>query len=535
MSPAEIDPTLILIIDMRAPSWESWGQRHGEDRMFLTVQSNLAAERARTFFGRQQDNFIRSVERLSSGYRITRYADDVGAMSLSERAEARLESMNGVISAVNNSITMAQSADAALSKIELALQRVRTLAISATSENATSTERASYHQQANDLLLTINEIARDTKFNQQPLLDGTFQSKMYQVGIDVGESFGVNFPSAKSNDIGAHRVSADGSLSSATAGASSIGALSHPVLGTEQLTLTGYRGKETVAAGAGESAKNIAARINAIAGTTGVSARAETNVKLSSLSNAGSTTLALTADDATTVNAVNTISATNDLSPLVSGVNAYTSTTGITAKAGDSAAELVLTHAEGEDISLDFGSSVNATTISAQGLTADGAGSGAAATLTEGGNDSALIGGQVILESIRPFSVQSNVTGSLFTTTATSPSGFLQASTMNLETQSAAQSALHVVNMALESIGHMRAEAGAVTDRFTYIASALASSIENLTTAQSNVRDVEYAKEMAQKARTEIFLDAGASVLAQANVMPELAMKLLHNEYSTLE
>jgi flagellin len=503
--------------------------------LFLSVQSNLASDRAGRFFRTQQGRFLQSVERLSSGYRITRFADDVGSMARNEQFKSRLQSANAVVLQVNENITMAQRADSSLAKIEASLQLIRTLAQKSANQNYSTSEREAFHSEAIQLLQDVTELARTTKYNSQTLLDGSFQSKLFQVGIDVGDKLGVNFPSAKSNDIGAHRVPADGSLSSVTAGAASVGALSHPVLGTEQMVISGHLGQQSVTPDAGASAKNIASQINAVSGETGVSARAETHLKLTSLSAAASTTLEVTADNTTAASATSTVSATNDLTSLMNAVNAYSSTTGVTATAGSTAGELLLEHPEGQDVGIDFGSATAGATISAQGQQMDGTDSGSASTLTEGGNDSMRVGGQVLLESTHGFSVSSTVAGSLFSATANQVSSHVSAATINISTQAGGRAAISVVDMALEAVRGFRAEAGATEDRFQRVASSLTDAIESLTSAQSTLQNTEYAQELARKARTEIFLDAGASVLAQANVIPELAIKLIESEYSILD
>ena len=112
-------------------------------------------------------------------------------------------------------------------------------------------------------------------------------------------------------------------------------------------------------------------------------------------------------------------------------------------------------------------------------------------------------------------------------TTADATSSALNVSTLSLSTLTGAQAALGTIDSALQSVSSTRATLGAQANRFEKVINVATQSSVSLSAAQSRIRDVDVAEETSNMSRTQILMQAGVSVLAQANQMPQVALKLL--------
>ena len=112
-------------------------------------------------------------------------------------------------------------------------------------------------------------------------------------------------------------------------------------------------------------------------------------------------------------------------------------------------------------------------------------------------------------------------------TTASATSSSLGLNNLSLSSLTGAQQALGTIDSALQSVSSTRATLGAQANRFNTVISVATQSSVSLSAAQSRIRDVDVAEETSNMSRTQILMQAGVSVLAQANQMPQVALKLL--------
>jgi len=253
----------------------------------------------------------------------------------------------------------------------------------------------------------------------------------------------------------------------------------------------------TVAVLADSTAQTIAAQINQVADTTGVTATGRTTATLSNLSLDGVTSFTLNGENI----AANVT--TTDLSALVTAINDKSGATGVVATLSVDKASVNLVEDTGENISiLDFDSSASAGGAGNQAVTLNFAGAtGNAATLQTGGindstRDSAVVGGTVEFKSVSSsFSVSSSlgeVASSLFGADANN----LQASVNNsvssidISTVAGANSAIDITDGALARIDGIRADLGAIQNRFVSTISSLDSAVENFSAARSRIQPV---------------------------------------------
>ncbi|EPZ15430.1 hypothetical protein M622_15975 [Thauera terpenica 58Eu] len=315
-----------------------------------------------------------------------------------------------------------------------------------------------------------------------------------------------------------------------TAGANNVAA--------QSLTINGQV-QETVDIAAGTDAKGIAAAINAVAGKTGVEASARTTATLSDVSAAGVISFNLNGQDVSA-----NVSKTSDLTNLTDAINGQSAKTGVTAKLNVEKDKIELVAADGRDIKIEnFNNSavddpnVTGASMKVQGGIGDDK-KGLATVLSDTNapttdTDSTTIGGNVELKSTGGyFSVASDKAdsaGGLFSGDAKQlQAGDLKAvNSIDISTVAGATAALDIVDGALSKVNSIRADLGAVQNRFESTIANLQTSTENLSAARSRIRDTDFAAETANLTRSQILQQAGTAMLAQANALPNQVLSLL--------
>jgi flagellin len=313
----------------------------------------------------------------------------------------------------------------------------------------------------------------------------------------------------------------------------------------QQLTIVGDD-SETVDINANSSAKGIVTAVNAESGTTGVTAKAETSATLSNLSTAGTVSFNVYGTNGSSDPVVITGSVVaSDLSNLVSDINDKTSQTGLTAEISNSGDALTIKSSTGEDIKIEnfrnssaFDDTTNDGVDNDVTVTMDVAGTtGSTLTLTDDASetsaDSAVVGGVVSFQSTSgAFTISSDVAaadGGLFAG-ASNVDIASDKSTVNqidISTVDGSTEAIEIVDGALAQVDTNRANLGAIQNRFESTIANLQSVSENLTSARSRILDADIAQETAAMTKNNILQQAGVSILAQANQLPQMALSLL--------
>ena len=162
--------------------------------MSMRINTNIEALNAQRNIGITADAFSKSVEKLSSGLRITRAADDAAGLVISENLRAQVNGVNQASQNAQDGISMVQTAEGALNEVHSILQRIRELAVqSANGTNDTDSQTA-ITDEVTQLTQAITDIGKNTKFNGVALLTGG-ASTDFQVGADKGETYTVDFSS----------------------------------------------------------------------------------------------------------------------------------------------------------------------------------------------------------------------------------------------------------------------------------------------------------------------------------------------------
>ncbi|MBF0422909.1 MAG: flagellin FliC [Magnetococcales bacterium] len=156
--------------------------------MALMINTNISSMFAQRTLAQSTSALGKTYERLSSGLRINRSADDAAGMSISTRMTAQVRGVNQAIRNTNDAISVVQVAEGALNETTNALQRIRELAVQGANDISYSTDRSDMQKEINQMVYEIQRIATQTKFNKQAVLNGSFLTKKFQVGADGAQT-----------------------------------------------------------------------------------------------------------------------------------------------------------------------------------------------------------------------------------------------------------------------------------------------------------------------------------------------------------
>ena len=190
------------------------------------INTNTAALDTYRSYSASQAGMERNIERLSSGLRINKAADDAAGLAISERMNHQVQGMRQAHRNVLQANNLLQTAEGGMSEIGNILGRMRELAVQASSNTVSDTDRDSLNLEFGELESEITRIAETTKYDNMALLDGTFSSKKVQVSADHSSSAGItnldsslgNFKVASANTdfAGANSISGSTAVSFAT-------------------------------------------------------------------------------------------------------------------------------------------------------------------------------------------------------------------------------------------------------------------------------------------------------------------------------
>jgi flagellin len=153
-----------------------------KEEKIMVVQHNLTAMNANRQLGITTGQQAKSSEKLSSGYKINRAADDAAGLTISEKMRSQIRGLNRASDNAQDGISLIQTAEGALNEAHSILQRMNELATQAANDTNTTSDRTAIQKEINALTSELDRIASTTQFNTQNLLDGKFTGKNLQVG-----------------------------------------------------------------------------------------------------------------------------------------------------------------------------------------------------------------------------------------------------------------------------------------------------------------------------------------------------------------
>ena len=501
-----------------------------------SVNTNIGALVAQNNMSKQTREMEQAMERLSSGLRLNSAADDAAGMSISERMNSQIKGLSQAIRNSQDGQNLIDTIEGANQEVINILQRLRELAVQSANDTNSVLDRTFIQDEATALIAEIDRIKDTTSYNGTKVLDGTFTSKILQVGFLKDEEIAISVDSVASASIGTFQLKSDAVAYEITDGTNDNVETS--------ITIDGHLGSANADVAAGSSAKVMAAAITADAASTGVSATAVTYALINNLTVDGTLNFTLTTDDASsgvTIQSNNVSKA--DLTDLRDAINAKAAVTGVTATyESGSQGGVVLKHATGGDIQMtNFTGATTTAEIDVHSLDTDGVtelDTGASGVALDGAND-AFVTGTMTLTSIKAFTVSGDGANDLgyFDTThshsgATEAGGTAQLSNISsitVGTQTGAEAAIAVIDGAIDQINTIRSDLGAVSNRLDKTINNLSNIVENTTASRSHINDADFAAETSALTKAQILNQAATSMLAQANASKQNVLALLQN------
>ena len=313
--------------------------------MSLVVNTNvssLTAQRALASANLLQNE---AMTRLSTGSKINSASDDAAGLAIAQRMTGQINGLNMAVKNANDGIAMTQSIEGALVEVSDMLQRLRELSVQASNDTNTDVDRVAIQEEVDLLTAEITRVSTDTRYNGQTVLDGSFASKQLQVGYHSGEAITMSVGSVAANVLGSYKVVGDRIEAQLNNGAGDFDNLTDAA---DDIIINGDSVSKTIDVVAEDSAKAVAAKINAVSGETGVEAEAKTYGLLYS-EYATDQSYSIRVQNKTTGNF--TISNSN-VADAVSKINAISGATGVTAKATDDN-KIRLYSVDGSDIQVE--------------------------------------------------------------------------------------------------------------------------------------------------------------------------------------
>ena len=329
--------------------------------MAQVINSNIASLNAQRNLNGSANALSTSLQRLSSGLRINSAKDDAAGLAISERFTAQIRGLNQAARNANDGISLAQTAEGALSVVSNNLQRIRELSVQSANATNSTTDRAALQAEVAQLKSEIDRVANTTNFNGVNMLDGTFNQQQFQVGANANQTITMSsISSAKTSDMGTSY------LATSTGAAVSAAAFVNGDVAINGISV----GVSSVGAAAGQTADSAWAKAVAINATSGTNVTAVANA--TSVTGAAMTPAATAG--AITINGINTstvnttVSGSGSRAAVVSAINAISAATGVVAAdSGADASGVTLTAADGRNVVVALGGTL---TAAASGLTA---------------------------------------------------------------------------------------------------------------------------------------------------------------------
>jgi len=516
--------------------------------MANVINTNVLSLNAQRNLNQSQNSLATSIQRLSSGLRINSARDDAAGLAISDRMTSQIRGFNQASRNAADAISLSQVGEGALQQVTNNLQRMRELSIQSANATNTDEDRLSLDAEFQQLLAANDELAKNTSFNGRNVLDGTLGNATFQVGANVGETITVDVSSSMRNTaIGqVANTTVTQVQGAAVTGTALSGITADAIsLADDELQIGGVNIKaaadSTNGLGDGSSVQ-IAAAINALSGTHGVTATANAteatitstnfNQALTFADEDSDDTLVYTLEINGTQITTQTEGATtiNTQSDLITLINTNAATTGVTATL-QSNNDIKLTASDGRNIEfgeqLTGGTASKADTVTGFLSTTALDGVGAVADFAT----ATTFKGKIDLTSASQIAL-TDVTGNdtFFVGIADNSTDTTDAAAIasaNVLTVSDSNNAIRQIDQAIRDVDTLRGTFGAIQTRFESTIASLATSAENLSAARSRIQDTDFASETAELTRSQILQQAGTAMLAQANSSPQSVLSLL--------
>ena len=514
--------------------------------MSLRINQNIDAFNSYRNLSVTQGQMSKSLEKLSSGFRINRAADDAAGLAISEGLRSQIGGLKVAVRNTQDGVSVVQTAEGALTETHSILQRMRDLAVQSANGSNNQQSRDAINAEATQLKAELNRIAEKTSFNGVNLLDGNFKNQAFQVGyaandtidVSVGVATGTSAATAgsyvQSVNLKNDYSIVDNPGSSAVAATYTVGSGSLDLAQDFSVTSGEFEFQvdgdivslTSDLSGASDNAVTTAiqsAMDTAAGGTSGWTA-----------SYSGGT-LTLTDNNAPGAGESNPITAAPGNGSGIDvtggtfndGTDAVPSTTSTALDFTVGGVAVQVTDDLSGATDAGVASAINSA-LTAAGVTGFTASYAAgeltiASSATGAGNAAPVVAGGEAIDG----SGTSTAGADAGVSYAAFDSAGLGVDTLDLSSAAGAQSAIAALDTAIGSVSTSRANLGALQNRFEHTINNLNVTAENLSASESRIRDTDMAQEMMNFTRAQILSQAGTAMLAQANQAPQGVLQLL--------
>jgi len=506
----------------------------------MQINTNVAALNAYRNLNTTQQQMDVSLERLSSGHRINRAADDAAGLSISEKMRGQIGGLDQAVRNTQDGVSLIQTAEGALEESHDILNRMRELAVQSSNDSLTDADRADIQAEVDELAEELSRISETTEFNTMELLDGTYDNNFFHIGANEGQNMEIGIGNMSADALG---VAEDGRATlEVTSGdvdtddtalaeegdyeldVVDFGEI-YNVDGEDEATYARYglqnEDGEIVAVSEEGETYNIleeAATMEDIEEGEASVSDAEIEFDLPVISGTVELTVSDVEGNGTEIaegdiTATGTIEFDGQGTSLPSGEAEVVEDDDDLAEAAVEAGLINDTDSFAEDVW--DGGLVNeqGELIAVYDDEDDSWYNVEDVDVTEGPGDAdyvfqAELGEEAVLEA-----------GDVLNISAVGG--------IDVSSQSAADSAITTIDDAVNDVSDQRSELGAIQNRLEHTARNLEVASENLTASESHIRDTDFSLEMVDFTRHQIMQEAGTSMLAQANMVPQNVMALL--------
>ena len=450
----------------------------------MRINHNIAALNTHRQMGQVANGAAKSMERLSSGLRINKASDDAAGLAISEKMRGQIRGLDMASKNAQDGVSLIATAEGALNETHSILQRMRELAVQSSNDTNTGSDRTEIQKEMSQLLEEVDRISSTTEFNTKKLLNGSAGLKISD-GTQIG-----NASSGPNTKQGTYAVSAGATLATSATVTGAAGSTASALAGTTAGTLT-VNGVD-ISVAITDTFEKLAEKINS--SVSGVSAGF----------NAGG----LFEIKSTDVGASQKVVIKESAETVVTGLTAATAVTAD----GTNASNVTLSNSTGGTLTY------NGNEVRVNGGAADG--------LTFNLKDNAAATDIVVNDSLS-LHIGANEKQTMSVSINAMDATSLGIKGVDVTSDIGAEAAITTINNAIETVSAERSKLGAYTNRLDHTVNNLGTSSENLTAAESRIRDVDMAKEMMNQTKESILAQASQAMLAQANQKPQAVLQLL--------
>jgi len=516
----------------------------------MRINHNINALNAWRSMSETQYSMSKTLEKLSSGLRINRAGDDAAGLAISEKMRGQIRGLNMAVKNAQDAISLIQTAEGALTEVHSILQRMRELAVQAASDTNTNVDRNQIQAELDQLREEIDRIARTTEFNTMKLLDGKIESFRHNPDVKVvtggnfdlkasqsGDIRGIELASGSnvSNDasfnftiagrtLGAFTISITNGTVAVLAGGATVFdfAVSSEAISSSYITTVGGLRFEFVVSDASIGIDTVSAFVNSFRVTLATSVNLTFDdvnegsyvVEVGQFTGAGTSALDVR------INYFNeTGLASAPIVDFSSGLAIYGTVTGsISYNTTDTTFDINIAGGLKGVIFTWLTNVYNINSFGGALPMEEVVDSGVVRAEERWYEDTSLI-----------FQIGANEGHNMIAGLDDMRAAALGLTEESLKVtdQNSAERTIMVIDAAIHKVSTARARLGAVQNRLEHTISNLGVAAENLTAAESRIRDADMAKEMMEFTKQQILMQSSMAMLAQSNALPQTVLQLL--------